>query len=176
MRNFIFRCIMAVRTETAFRNFMRNTRYQMLECEYDLEVMKELYRNKEVESKRTLSNNIKSLQDEYDGLWLKFKTQNDEDKERMEDLFLKRRAYYDEKAKALEEKIELLEIRRVEIEHKIKDLKNGKYKAELANLEKLEKLEAEKAEKRNNSLYKKLLRKLRPKKLWIFCFQVLKVK
>lgn len=165
MKNFLLRCIMAVRTETTFNNYMRNTRYQMLEYEYDLEVMKELYRNKEAESKKTLSDNIKSLQDEYDGLWLKFKTQNDDDKKRMEDLFFKRRAYYEEKAKALEEKIELLEIKRVEVEHKISDLKNGKYKEELAKIERLEKLEAEKAEKKNNSLYKKLCRKLKLEKL-----------
>lgn len=161
MKNFLLRCIMAVRTETTFNNYMRNARYQMLEYEYDLEVMKELYRNKEAESKKMLTDNIKSLQDEYDGLWIKFKTQNDDDKKRMEDLFFKRRAYYEEKAKALEEKIELLEIKRVEIEHKIRDLKNGKYKEELAKIERLEKLEAEKTEKKNNSLYKKLCRKLK---------------
>lgn len=165
MKNFLLRCIMAVRTETAFNNYMRNARYQMLEYEYDLEVMEELYRNKEAESKKTLSDNIKSLQDEYDGLWLKFKTQNDDDKKRMEDLFFKRRAYYEEKAKALEDKIELLEIKRVEVEHKIRDLKNGKYKEELAKIERLEKLEAEKAEKKNNSLYKKLCRKVKAEKL-----------
>lgn len=165
MKNFLLRCIMAVRTETTFNNYMRNARYQMLEYEYDLEVMKELYRNKEAESKKTLSDNIKSLQDEYDGLWLKFKTQNDDDKKRMEDLFFKRRAYYEEKAKALEEKIELLEIKRVEVEHKIRDLKNGKYKEELAKIERLEKLEAEKNEKKNNSLYKKLCRKVKTEKL-----------
>lgn len=164
MKNFLFRCAAMARTETAFNNYMRNARYQMLEQEYDLEVMQELYRNKEAECKKTLANNIKNLQDEYDCLWRKFRAQNEDDKKRMEDIFLKRRAHYEEKANVLEEKIELLEIKRVEVEHKIKDLKNGEYKDELAQIEKFEKMQAEKLEKKENSILRKISKKIKLKK------------
>lgn len=158
MSSFCFRCLMAARTEKTFNNFMRNTRYQMLELEYDLEVMKELYINKEAENKQTLQNNIKELQDKYDGLWRKFRTQNADDEKRMEELFMKRRAFYEEKAAKLEEKIEVLEIKRVEVEHQIRDLKKGKYKEQLAKIEKYEELEAKKNALKNKFLLKNLFK------------------
>ncbi len=136
MCNFWLRCIMAAKTEKDFNNFMRNTRYKRLELEYDLNVLNELYQNKEAENKKTLSDNLKSLKEEYDGLWLKFKRQSDDNKKRMEELFEKRKIFYEEKIEKLEEKIERLEIKRVEIEHTIQDLQNGKYKDELEKIEK----------------------------------------
>lgn len=164
MCGFWLRCITVARTEKTFNNFMRNRRYQMLDLEYDLEMLKELYINKETESKQTLQNNIKELQDEYDTLWRKYRAQNEDFKNRQADLFEREQTFYAEKTEELEKKIESLEIKRVDVERAIRDLKNGKYKEKFDKLEKYEEFEAKKKALKDKLLLKNLFKFKKAKK------------
>lgn len=164
MCGFWLRCMTVARTEKTFNNFMRNKRYQMLDLEYDLEMLKELYMNKETESKQNLQNNIKELQDEYDTLWKKYRAENEDFKSRQADLFERQEAFYTEKVTALEKKIEKLEIERVKAEHAIRDLKNGKFKEKFEKLERYEEFEAKKNALKDKLLLKKLFKHKEAKK------------
>lgn len=161
---FLLRCITVARTEKTFNNFMRNKRYQMLDLQYDFEMLKELYMNKETESKQALQNNINELQDEYDTLWRKYRAENEGFKQRQADLFEREQAFYAEKTAELEEKIEKLEIKRVDVEHAILDLKDGKYKEKFAQLEKYEEFEAKKKALKDKLLLKNLFKLKKAKK------------